>query len=166
MASEHEDGGLVLVTEMPSPHLTVDVYKMDGFACSVVAKSTVTVWDLKSLLKRRLQIPKRECMLLFGNNMLSLPHQRLGDAFGVMEGVVDVTLVRTPAICYLQILRRPWREALWWLFYAILRSEVSTARLVPPPTTGPMLCRVRSFFYMILAIVYLHPERDGFGDCC
>ena len=95
MASE--EGGVA--TETPLPELEVNVKNLDGFVCSIIATAMLTVWDLKSLLKHRLQIPKREMMLLVGNNILSLPSERLGDAFGVMEGKFDVTLVRTPAIC-------------------------------------------------------------------
>ena len=97
MASE--DGASVLATETPPPDLKVDVYTLDGFACSIVVKSTLTVWVLKALLKRRLLIPKREMMLAFGSEILSLPDVNLGDAFGMMEGTVDITLVRTPAKC-------------------------------------------------------------------
>ena len=81
------------------PELTLNVYTLDGFACSVVATTTLTVWHLKTLLKRRLQIPRRECGLLFGNKILWLPSAPLGDVFGVTEGTVDVTLVRALALC-------------------------------------------------------------------
>ena len=94
-----ESDGLVLPTETPPPELKVDVYNLDGFVCTVVATATVTVWELKSLLKSRLHIPKREMKLMFGSHILSSPDESLGSAFGVMEATFDVTLIRTPAIC-------------------------------------------------------------------
>ena len=97
-AMASEEGGVA--TETPLPELEVNFNNLDGFVCSVIATAMLTVWELKSLLKRRLQIPKREMMLAFGSEVLSLPSERLGSAFGVMEGTVDVTLVRTPSICH------------------------------------------------------------------
>ena len=55
MASE--DGALVLVTQTPLPEMTLNVYNVNGFACSVIATAKLTVWELKTLLKCRLQIP-------------------------------------------------------------------------------------------------------------
>ena len=96
MASE--DGGVA--TDMPPPQdLEVNVHKLDGVACSVLATATLTVWDLKAPLERRLQIPTGDMKLMFGNDILSLANESLGCAFGVTEGTVDVTLVRTPAVC-------------------------------------------------------------------
>ena len=91
-----EDGGVA--TDMPPPDLEVNVHKLDGFACSVVATATLTVWELKALLEPRLQIPKGDMNLIFGNDIL-LANESLGSVFGVTEGTVDVTLVRTPAVC-------------------------------------------------------------------
>ena len=88
-----------VATETPLPELTFNVYNLDGFVCSVIATAMLTVWDLKSLLKRGLQMPKRGMMLLVGNDILLLPDESLGSAFGMLEGSVDLTLVRTPAVC-------------------------------------------------------------------
>ncbi len=93
------DCASVFTTETPPPLLQVDVYTLDGFACSVVVNATLTLWELKSLLKRRMQIPKRDMTLTFGTNVLSVPNERLGSALGVMAGTVDVNLIRAPAVC-------------------------------------------------------------------
>ena len=58
------------------PELTLNVYTLDGFACSVVATATLTVWDLEvaeALLanpQARVRAPVREQDLVVAKRTL------------------------------------------------------------------------------------------------
>ena len=82
-----------------TPPVMMEVHTINGISYSVTVTPTLTIWDVKSMLKRLLRIPKREMNLLVGTEILASPDEVLCDAVGVIDGTVHITLIRSPATC-------------------------------------------------------------------
>ena len=93
MSSADED----TVTE--TPPLILEVHTIAGTSYSVTVSPTLTIWNVKSMLKRLLRIPKREINLVVGTEILASPHDLLCDVVCVIDGTVHITMIRSPATC-------------------------------------------------------------------
>ena len=89
---------ITAVDSVVSPMLTVRVLMLSGHNCSVEISSNCKFFELKRSLKKRLNMSKREMLLLVGDKVPCVG-ATLASVFGVTSGSVDVTLVRTPATC-------------------------------------------------------------------